>query len=221
MSRDAGGRSRGRWRHAISWAVVFVAVSVVFVIALGPDSSIGERSSLATAYTSLVALLFTLTIGPMNVLRGRRNPLSTDMRRDAGLASAIMAVAHTGISLTNHFGGDFVSYFLTRRDFSITSIRRDAFGVGAWTGLIAVVVVVALALISSDTALRRIGRQRWKRFQRSSYVLAAVTTVHLAIFWDLSDRVLGVILVTAGSIFAAVGLQAGGAVRRRRTARAS
>lgn len=211
-----GRRSRGRWLHAFSWGGVLVANSLIFVVVLGPDSSTGKLVSLTTAYTSLIALLFTLTIGPLNVLLDRRNPLSTDLRRDAGLASAALAVAHTAISLTNHFGGDVMSYFFSPRDVAITSIRHDAFGVGAWTGIIAIAVMVTLAMISSDKALRRLGRRRWKRIQRINYPLAALTTVHLAAFWFATDRVMGVIIITAVLIVVVVALQSGGAMRRMR-----
>jgi sulfoxide reductase heme-binding subunit YedZ len=40
---------------------------------------------MATAYVSLALLAATLVTGPINLLRRRPNPVSTDLRRDLGI----------------------------------------------------------------------------------------------------------------------------------------
>jgi sulfoxide reductase heme-binding subunit YedZ len=192
---------------------VLIALTAVLAFALPDSTSTRRHLSLALAYTSLTAILVTLSIGPLNVLRGRRNPLSTDLRRDAGLAAAIFGTVHTIISLTNHFGGDVIAYFFSRRAFALGAIRRDAFGLGTWIGLGAVVVLGTLGVISSDAAMRRLGRARWKRVQRSNYALLVLAAAHTAAFWVADDRRLLIIGVTAVAMTVVVTLQAAGAIR--------
>ncbi len=47
-----------------------------------PYKDVITKISFATAYPALVFLAVTLLIGPWNVLREKRNPLSGDLRRD-------------------------------------------------------------------------------------------------------------------------------------------
>lgn len=213
MNGSLTTRRRRRQLHVLLWTGVLVALTVVLGFIVPDSTSTRQHLSLALAYTGLLAILFTLSIGPLNVLRGRRNPLSTDLRRDAGLAAAISGAAHTMISLTNHFGGDVIAYFFTRRALALGAVRRDVFGLGTWFGLGAVAVLGALAVISSDGALRRLGRARWKRVQRSNYALLVLAAAHTVAFWSALDRGPLLIVVTAGAVAVVVMLQVAGAFR--------
>lgn len=193
------------------WTGASAVIAVLLTFALPDTTPVRQHLSIALAYTSLAAILVTLAIGPLNVLTGRPNPLSTDLRRDAGLAAAICGVAHTGISLTNHFGGDVVAYFFSRRELAVGAFRRDVFGVGTWIGLAAVVVLVVLGAISSDVAMRRLGRARWKRVQRANYALIVLAAAHTAAFWSALDRGAAMIVIAALALAAVVALQVLGA----------
>src|SRR5688572_18251144 len=57
------------------------------------------RVSMATAYVSLTLLAATLVTGPLNVLRRRPNPVSTDLRRDLGIWSALLGLGHVATGL--------------------------------------------------------------------------------------------------------------------------
>jgi hypothetical protein len=57
--------------------------AVVYWLAPAKDSL--ARLSLSSAYVAIALLTVTLTIGPINVLRGVRRPVSIDSRRDVGL----------------------------------------------------------------------------------------------------------------------------------------
>jgi len=206
-------RTTRRWAHAAFWLVTLAVVAGLLETLLPADVSRRQHASVALAYTSLGALLVTLSIGPLNVVRGRRNPLSIDVRRDAGLASAVTATAHTVISLTIHFDGDIASYFFFTGAVALRSVRRDAFGVGSWTGAAAAVILLVLAAISSDAAVRLLGRRRWKRVQRLNYALVVAAIAHTAAFWFALDRGWTVVVVSVVAIATVGLLQATGLFR--------
>lgn len=58
------------------------------------------------------------------------------------------------------------------------SPHTNSFGLGNWTGLAALVVVLGLLAVSSDAALRRLKAKPWKRLLRSNYLLFALVVLH-------------------------------------------
>jgi hypothetical protein len=54
----------------------------------------------------------------------------------------------------------------------------NSFGLGNWTGLAALVIVVGLLALSTDGALRELKARRWKRLQRLNYALFALVVLH-------------------------------------------
>ena len=205
-------RARQRRLHVVGWLIVTGVLLGAVDLVSGVDVPVRQELSLGFAYTSLVALVVTLGLGPVNVLLRRPNPLSTDLRRDAGLAAALTAAVHTALSLTNHFGGDVVAYFFVTRTLALRSVRHDWFGLGVWVGAIGVLLMLLLASISSDVAIRRLGRRRWKQVQRWNYVLAVTVVVHSVAFWFALSRaavvvVLAIVLVAAVAVLQLAGLR--------------
>jgi methionine sulfoxide reductase heme-binding subunit len=173
------GRSRAR-RHALL-AIIAVGATALLVPVLPGD--LRARISTATAYVALVLLVVTLSFGPLNVLRGRPNPVSFNLRRDFGIWSAIAGVSHTAIGLTVHFRGRMHLYFFPEPGHpSIAGLRADAFGAANDTGLVAAVLLLVLALISNDIALRGLGTTRWRTIQRSAYVVLGLAVVHAGLY---------------------------------------
>ena len=213
-------RRRRRLLHAGVLAAAGVAGGLV-AWSLLPSADPGtQRLSLILGYESLAAVLVTLALGPLQVLRHRPNPVSSDLRRDVGLCAGLTAAGHVVFSVQHHFGGHLVRYFFTSH-VGLSSVRTDTFGKGVWIGLIATVVVLGLTAISNDLALRTLGR-RWKALQRTNYALAVLAVVHTVLFWDLLDRSAPIRLATIGLLLAVLVLQASGfaavLVRRRHAA---
>lgn len=145
----------------------------------GNLSSVLRMRRLATAsgYLATGLLAITLLIGPVNLLRRRRTPLSTDLRRDVGIATMAMSVAHVVFGfLVRHGDGQILGYFFAAGDRS--RVLTTSFGIANWLGLLAAVVVVGLAVISNDLALRKLRARRWKQLQRLTYVLFALVVAH-------------------------------------------
>ena len=152
---------RRRVRRHCALAAVSI-VGTIAIAALLPGQT-RERISTAAAYVALLLLAVTLTLGPLNVLRGRPNPVSFNLRRDFGIWSAIAGVFHAGIGLTVHLQGRMYLYFVPEPGKpSIAGLRPDAFGLANDTGLIAALLLLLLGAISNDLALRKLGTARWR-----------------------------------------------------------
>jgi sulfoxide reductase heme-binding subunit YedZ len=179
------------------------------------DRSFGRRLSVATGYVALGLLALTLLIGPANLLRRRRNPVSSYLRRDVGTWTALFSVVHVIYGLQLH-GSGRLSDFL---DFFVADGRplTNSFGLGNWTGLAALVIVAGLLALSSDATLRQLKAKRWKRLQRLNYALFALVIAH-AFFYgavlrtDSPYSLLLFVCVTAVFVGQAVGV---GLYRRR------
>jgi methionine sulfoxide reductase heme-binding subunit len=142
-----------------------------------PDRISMSRLTVATGYLALGLLALTLLVGPANLLLGRRNPVSSWLRRDVGAWTAIATVVHVILGLQLHGGRSeslrFLGYFVAGGRPLTTS-----FGLGNWTGLAALVIVVGLLALSTDGALRELKARRWKRLQRLNYALFALVILH-------------------------------------------
>lgn len=139
--------------------------------------SFARRFTFATGYVALGLLALTLLIGPANLLLRRRNPVSNYLSRDVGTWAAIGSVVHVIFGLQVHDSGrlsGFLMYFVAPDG----SPWLNSFGLGNWTGLAALVIVVGLLAISSDAALRKLKARRWKRLQRLNYALFALVIAH-------------------------------------------
>jgi len=143
------------------------------------DDSYVSRVTIATGYVAVGLLVLTLLIGPVNLLLRRRNPVSNYLRRDVGTWTAIFSVVHVIVSFQTLGGGvfTFVQFFVVDGRPLISNS-----GLGNWTGLAALVVVVSLLAISTTRSVRELKPERWKNLQRLNYTLFALVVVH-AIFY--------------------------------------
>lgn len=118
------------------------------------------------------------------MLRGRANPISFDLRRDVGIWAGIMALLHTGIGLNVHLRGRPWLYFVDQHH----RVRRDLFGFGNETGLIAALLFLFLLALSNDVSLRRLGTRKWKSLQRWSYAAVVLTVAHGVAYQQIEKR---------------------------------
>jgi sulfoxide reductase heme-binding subunit YedZ len=191
-------------RHYVPLLALSGAMVAAFAAAL--DQGTVQRLSIGTGYAALALLAFTLSVGPLKALRGRRLPVSIDLRRDAGICTAVVGLTHVVLGLQVHHGGAIQRYF--------TSLDRG--GLANWIGLAATLLLVLLLGISSNRALRRLGARRWKRLQRLAYALFALVVAHTILYQLIEERAVAVAGVAAALAGATVALQLAGARRRVR-----
>jgi sulfoxide reductase heme-binding subunit YedZ len=187
--RPSLGRVERRVRHTVLIALAAMAL-MLGIHAASHAQSTGVSWSLATAYTGSAAIALTLVMGPATAILRRPAKVSTDLRRDIGLAGAILTGTHIVLALNNHFGGRIRDYFIDHG-----RPRRGSFGWGVWSGVVATLVLVVLMATSNDLSMRRLGR-RWKRLQRVNYGLGAFTLIHAAYFWSATRRSRGYVVVS-------------------------
>lgn len=160
------------------------SVSVYFLYITRPSHDVVFRASFATGYPALLLLVITLWIGPWNLLRGNRTPVSSDLRRDIGIWAGILGIAHTIFGINVHLRGRPWLYFVYQPSEGPHwfPLRHDLFGFANYTGLIATVVLVLLFATSNDYAIRKLSTPRWKKLQRWNYVLFAFAILHTAAY---------------------------------------
>jgi methionine sulfoxide reductase heme-binding subunit len=214
-------RIRRLERHLIL-AAASAVVLALFWAAL-PDYGVMGRLSMGSAYAGLALLSASLALGPLNVLRGRPNPVSFGLRRDVGIWAGIVSLFHVVVGLQAHLGGQFWLYFVhrlpTRGD--PLPIRLDLFGLSNHTGLIATLVLILLLALSNDLTLRRLGAQRWKSLQRWSYAGFGLVVLHGAGYQVSAGRAAPFVALFLGMVAAVVGIQLAGYRKRTAAPRAS
>ena len=118
-----------------------------------------------TGILSLLFLLFSLVITPLRLLFGWSSLIA--YRRSLGLYGFFYAVLHFGIYVGLDRALDLsstVEEIFTRRFLQI--------------GFIAVILMVPLAITSTNGMIRRLGPKRWKLLHRLAYVAAILGVVH-------------------------------------------
>jgi sulfoxide reductase heme-binding subunit YedZ len=154
--------------------------------ALAQHRSTMEAVSFATAYAGLACLTAALAVGPLNVIRHRPNPVSTDLRRDIGIWAALFGIAHTIAGLNVHMHGHMSRYFIPWAPN--LNAGTKAFIAANWLGLSAAVLLLVLVSISNDFALRTLGVRRWKLIQQSTYVVVIAVIAHGAGYQIIEKR---------------------------------
>lgn len=177
-----------------------VILVVASLVASGAALLVAKRGaveivSFATAYAGLVLLAATLLTGPLNVMRRRPNPVSTDLRRDLGISAAVLACIHTVLGLQVHMRHRWEYFLKATPEGTPNGLRFDTFGFANDTGLIATILLVVLLAISNDRALARLGKHTWKMWQRSSYVIAVLVIAHGFAYQKLESRAIGGVVV--------------------------
>lgn len=157
-----------------------------------------------------------MALGPLNVVRGRANPVHSTLRRDTGITAGIVAVVHTVLGLQVHMGGNLSRYFVPP---STTSPGSTVFVVSNYLGLISALVLAVLVAISNNAAIRAFGLSAWKNVQRTAYFAIATAVVHGILYQLLERRAWLLVGVTVLVSAAVVVLQLKGVVTRRNIAR--
>ena len=123
----------------------------------------------ATGEWTLIMLLVTLAVTPLRRITGANWLLR--LRRMLGLTAFLYGCLH------------LITYVWLDQFFDLSAIVRDIVKRPFITaGFTAFVLLVPLALTSTDAMVRRLGARRWLALHRLVYVAAAVGVVH---YWWL------------------------------------
>ena len=202
-------------RHHFPLALATIAMLVLtYWLVRSPNPVF--RWSMSTAYVGMALLVATLITGPLNVLRGRPNPTSADLRRDIGIWAGVLAVVHFLVGWQVHMKHRYLYWLREVKNSNALVPRTDLFGFANYTGLAAVVIALILLTLSNDYFLARLGSARWKRWQRWNYAFGALVLIHGISFQVIERRKAPFVVTLAVLTGAGLLLQFRGYRRKRR-----
>ena len=175
-----------RLRNHIALGVTSVAATML-VFAVIPSTDAVFRASMATAYVGLALLATTVAFGPLAAFRGRRYPVTTDIRRDVGIWAGIVSIAHVVIGLQVHLRGKMPEYFVHSVRGTLLP-RVDPFGVANHAGAAAALLLGVLLATSSDAAFRRVGARGWRAVHKFVEWVLILTLLHAALYQFVEKR---------------------------------
>lgn len=118
-----------------------------------------------TGILSLVFLFLSLLMTPLRLLTGWGGWIA--FRRSLGLYGFFYAVVHLGIYVT-----------FDRALNPASTFREIGSRLYLQIGLVALLLMVPLAVTSTNGMIRRLGPRRWKTLHRAAYVAAVLGVVH-------------------------------------------
>jgi len=163
---------------------LYVAAVVPFAylaVRLGTGSVEGDQVKFlqhVTGDTVLACLLLTLSVTPIRRLTGWNELIR--VRRLIGLTAFWYALLH------------FLSYLVFDQSLSVSDIAADI-AKHPWVlfGFAAFLMLLPLAITSTNGWVRRLGGKRWQRLHRLIYLATAAGLVHY--FWlvkkDVTDPI--------------------------------
>lgn len=182
---------------------------LVFMAVQGPRGALGPNAIEAalnqTGLIALVLLVASLACTPLRLVTAWTWPAR--VRRTLGLLAFTYASSH------------FLTYVVLDRGLSLSALLEElAERPFIFVGFTALMLLVPLAVTSTNAWVRRLGFPRWQRLHRLAYVAAVLGVVHFV--WrvkkDLTEPMLyGAVLAL---LFA---LRVGEAMRKRRARAAS
>ncbi len=204
-------------RHHLPLLLVS-AGSVAALYSTRPYRDILSRGSFATAYPALALLAVTLLLGPLNLLRKRTNPISSDLRRDIGIWAGVLGIVHTAVGQFVHLRGHPWLYYLydPHDKHHAFPVRHDLFGFANYTGALGVLILAALLATSNDYMLRKLHTQPWKQLQRWNYAVFALVAAHTFAYQGIEKQHVPFVVTAAFCIAIAIGFQLAGVVMKRR-----
>jgi ferredoxin-NADP reductase/DMSO/TMAO reductase YedYZ heme-binding membrane subunit len=103
----------------------------------------------------------------------------TPLRKLTGWQTLIAVRRNLGVLGFSYLVTHFVIFFALDRAGSVSSTLEEIFSrVYLWFGTAALVLMIPLAVTSTDTMVRRLGARRWKQLHRLAYPIVICGVVH-------------------------------------------
>ncbi|CAN5406834.1 hypothetical protein BH10ACI4_BH10ACI4_06000 [soil metagenome] len=192
----------------------FFTTGVLYFTRPYPD--VISRASFATAYPALILVASTLATGPWNILWRRRNPVSSDLRRDIGIWAGVLGLGHSILGQMVHLRGrPWLYYVYEDTSRHMLPFRHDLFGFSNYTGLVSVLILIALLATSNDLSLRALGTPGWKRLQRWNYAAFALAAAHTFAYQSTEKNNSAFFVLSLLCLAIVIALQGTGYARRK------
>jgi len=164
------GAGRLLGSRPLVWAVLSVPAVLLVTVALTPGADLEELLHPSGEWSARL-LVVALALTPLSLLlpRNRLVRWLLARRRAIGVAAFGYAALHT------------LFYVLAMGNLGDMLAELGATGI--WTGWLALLLFVPLAVTSNDRSMRLL-RAGWKRLQRLAYPAALLTLVHWVAIHD-------------------------------------
>lgn len=187
-------------------------ISAVFAT---PGQALFETMSVGTGYIGLLLIFASLVIGPINMLKVRKNPVNIMVRRDIGIWAGITSLVHVVFSgaLQLSWGDSLLGLFF----YKSGALKLNLFGISDMFGLLGALIVLFLLVLSNNYFLKKLKGKNWKKMQRFNYLLFAVALIH-ALTQQLNNSrgIFMIFAVTALAIGVMVAQSIGFVIYRKR-----
>lgn len=171
-------------RHYFPMLILSAVFCVVYYLLREPALPIIPYIVYTSGYISIFLLAVSLLIGPINLIYKRKNPISTNIRRDVGIFGGFLGVVHCVLGFFMHFTGKPWLYFVKEVGETFV-IRSGNFGLANYTGLFGGFILILLLIISNDYYLGKLKASKWKNLQRFAYPMFLLVILH-SIFYRLN-----------------------------------
>jgi len=143
----------------------------------------------STGEWTLIFLMLTLSITPLRQLSGLAWLIK--LRRMVGLYAFFYASLH------------FITYIWLDQFFDVAAIIKDVIKRPFITvGFAAFILLIPLAVTSTNTMLKKLGGKRWQKLHRLVYLIAILGVLH---FWWLVKKDITEPLIYAVILFVLLG----------------
>ncbi len=157
--------------HLFFWAILSLpAIPMLASLASGEPEAVHRLIHPTGEFAARFLILALMATPLAMLLRGWRGPRwLRKRRRYLGVAAFGYAAAHTAFYLVDMGAAAFVS--------------EEILSLAIWTGWLAFLIFVPLAVTSTDRWVRTLGK-RWKTLHRTVYIAAVLTLLHWAALHD-------------------------------------
>ena len=162
--RDRRGRVAPLRVIALSLLLVPAALMIQAYGSNGVPGRLWNDLVHRTGYWALIFVLVSLAITPIR--RSGRFSGLLEVRRLIGVGAFVYATLHIALYITDE------KFDLVKVALEIVKRLYLTIGFIAWLGLL------ALAITSNDTMVKRLGATRWRRLHQITYVVAFLSLIH-------------------------------------------
>ena len=196
-----------RARHHL---LLFLSGAGLYLLAmlLVPDDGPRDHLSIATAWHCLLLFGGVLLIGPLEQRKAGFRPVNHYWRRDMGIWIALTAIVHFFVATEVSMSQVYLGAFVNVSDVGIgIEWRNRLFSWGSIGGTLAGILLLIPFAISSDRALRALGKQRWRKVQWLAYPAFLLTALHGFAFQLLESRNVILLAVLVGLSLGVIGMR--------------
>jgi methionine sulfoxide reductase heme-binding subunit len=167
MKRNAGRKNRPSYEKTLVFVNAAVPLAMLVWDALRGNlgANPAEFATRVTGMLTLVFLMLTLAVTPLRKLSGHA-PIA-QLRRLVGLYAFFYGCLH------------LLTYTWFDKSFGLGAIIADTFKRPfIFVGMASFLLMVPLAITSTNAMTKRLGGKRWRRLHRATYMIAAGGVLH-------------------------------------------